>query len=92
VHSTRINIAGKPQLPYVSQPLKPRVAHKIKNKITGHRDKSIYRIVDDLVLVSQMPLNYFFKIINCPQNYFRKASHTKQLLNIHTLLHLLFKK
>jgi hypothetical protein len=32
------------------------MAHKIKNEITGHRDKSIHRIVDDLVLVSQMTL------------------------------------
>jgi hypothetical protein len=56
VHSTRIYIAGKPQLPYVSQSLKPWMAHKIENEITGHRDKSIYRIVDDLVLVSQVLL------------------------------------
>jgi hypothetical protein len=56
VHCARIYVTGEPQLPDVSQPLKPWMAHKIENEITGHGDKSIYRIVDNLVLVSQMPL------------------------------------
>ncbi|MDQ1296211.1 MAG: hypothetical protein QG611_189, partial [Bacteroidota bacterium] len=48
---TRINEAGKAELLYIPEPLKPLMFNKIKNEISGNADKSINRIIDYLFLI-----------------------------------------
>jgi len=63
VNRTGINQAGESELPYVTQPLKPGMLHQIIDEIIRQTDESVYRIVDNLIPVSQTVL------VLCPQIY-----------------------
>jgi len=51
VNGSRVDQVSQPKLPYVPHSLKERMFHKIKNGITFDRNKPIYGVVDDFILV-----------------------------------------
>jgi hypothetical protein len=63
VGSSRIYQARQSELLDPSQTLQKRMFQQIKNKISRNFDKSVNRIVDDLVLVECQSMNIF--IMNC---------------------------
>src|SRR5512133_4138162 len=53
MHRPGIYITRESQLPDIAKSLEPGMAHKIKNEISRHGDKTVYGVIDDLSLVGQ---------------------------------------
>jgi len=53
VYRTGVDKACEPELPDVAQPLKPLMTYEVIDKLIWYTDESVYRVIDNLSLVSQ---------------------------------------